>query len=74
LSFKEEEPAKLPAVTVTPAPAPDVQGDQEEDPGSQVGAQLLQLEGFRRPREGHSEKKCFLPEGLKSNVSFIPLG
>uniref|UniRef100_A0A8C0W0F6 Sodium/potassium/calcium exchanger 1 n=1 Tax=Castor canadensis TaxID=51338 RepID=A0A8C0W0F6_CASCN len=59
---EEEEPAKLPAVTVTPAPAPDVQGDQEEDPGSQVGAQLLQLEGFRRPREGHSEKKCFLPE------------
>ncbi|XP_044781353.2 sodium/potassium/calcium exchanger 1 isoform X3 [Bubalus bubalis] len=37
---EEEEPAKLPAVTVTPAPAPDVKGDQEEDPGSQgVGAE-----------------------------------
>uniref|UniRef100_A0A8C3X629 Sodium/potassium/calcium exchanger 1 n=1 Tax=Catagonus wagneri TaxID=51154 RepID=A0A8C3X629_9CETA len=32
---EEEEPAKLPAVPGTPAPAPDVKGDQEEDPGSQ---------------------------------------
>ncbi|XP_066199823.1 sodium/potassium/calcium exchanger 1 isoform X2 [Saccopteryx leptura] len=35
---EEEEPAKLPAVTVTPAPAPDAKGDQEEDPGRQEGA------------------------------------
>nr|XP_019581151.1 PREDICTED: sodium/potassium/calcium exchanger 1 isoform X2 [Rhinolophus sinicus] len=34
---EEEEPAKLPAATVTAAPAPDVQGDQEEDPGGQEG-------------------------------------
>ncbi|XP_036049721.1 sodium/potassium/calcium exchanger 1 isoform X1 [Onychomys torridus] len=32
----EEEPAELPAVTVTPAPAPGAKGDQEEeDPGCQ---------------------------------------
>ncbi|XP_036114625.1 sodium/potassium/calcium exchanger 1 isoform X5 [Molossus molossus] len=34
---EEEEPGKLPAVTVTPAPAPDDKGDQEEDPGGQEG-------------------------------------
>ncbi|XP_015423990.1 PREDICTED: sodium/potassium/calcium exchanger 1 isoform X3 [Myotis davidii] len=34
---EEEEPTKLPAVKVTPAPAPDVKGDQEEDPGGQEG-------------------------------------
>lgn len=44
LSFKEEEPAKLPAATVTAAPAPDVQGDQEEDPGGQVGTSLSPME------------------------------
>uniref|UniRef100_H0X9K5 Sodium/potassium/calcium exchanger 1 n=1 Tax=Otolemur garnettii TaxID=30611 RepID=H0X9K5_OTOGA len=41
LSFKEE-PAELPAVMVTPAPAPDVEGDQEEDPagqGDEAGAE-----------------------------------
>ncbi|KAM4829766.1 sodium/potassium/calcium exchanger 1 [Thomomys bottae] len=32
---EEEEPAELPAVTVTPAPVPDVKGDQEEDLNSQ---------------------------------------
>nr|XP_054369897.1 sodium/potassium/calcium exchanger 1 [Mirounga angustirostris] len=34
----EEGPAQLPAVTVTPAPDPDVKGDQEEeDPSGQEG-------------------------------------
>ncbi|XP_008573600.1 PREDICTED: sodium/potassium/calcium exchanger 1 [Galeopterus variegatus] len=33
--LEEEEPAQFPAVTVTPTPAPDVKGDQEEDPGGQ---------------------------------------
>lgn len=31
----------LPAVKVTAAPAPDVKGDQEEDPGGQVGTSLF---------------------------------
>ncbi|XP_054572092.1 sodium/potassium/calcium exchanger 1 isoform X2 [Eptesicus fuscus] len=34
---EEEEPTQLPAVKVTAAPAPDVKGDQEEDPGGQEG-------------------------------------
>ncbi|XP_045865082.1 sodium/potassium/calcium exchanger 1 isoform X2 [Meles meles] len=34
---EEEEPAELPGNTVTPAPAPEVKGDQEEDPGDQEG-------------------------------------
>ncbi|KAM6202459.1 sodium/potassium/calcium exchanger 1 [Rhynchocyon petersi] len=34
---EEEEPAELPAVTVMPCPAPDIKGDQEEDPDSQEG-------------------------------------
>uniref|UniRef100_A0A8C7BCF0 Sodium/potassium/calcium exchanger 1 n=1 Tax=Neovison vison TaxID=452646 RepID=A0A8C7BCF0_NEOVI len=34
---EEEEPAQLPGATVTPAPAPEVKGDQEEDPGGQEG-------------------------------------
>ncbi|XP_032720574.1 sodium/potassium/calcium exchanger 1 [Lontra canadensis] len=34
---EEEEPAQLPEATVTPAPAPEVKGDQEEDPGGQEG-------------------------------------
>uniref|UniRef100_A0A452U7V6 Sodium/potassium/calcium exchanger 1 n=1 Tax=Ursus maritimus TaxID=29073 RepID=A0A452U7V6_URSMA len=33
---EEEEPAELPAVTASPAPASDVKGDQEKDPGGQV--------------------------------------
>uniref|UniRef100_A0A8C6W4S3 Sodium/potassium/calcium exchanger 1 n=1 Tax=Nannospalax galili TaxID=1026970 RepID=A0A8C6W4S3_NANGA len=37
----EEEPAELPMVTATPAPAPDMKGDQEKDPGGQVGARPL---------------------------------
>uniref|UniRef100_A0A8C0TWM2 Sodium/potassium/calcium exchanger 1 n=1 Tax=Canis lupus familiaris TaxID=9615 RepID=A0A8C0TWM2_CANLF len=34
---KKEESAELPEVTVTPAPAPDAKGDQEEDAGGQEG-------------------------------------
>uniref|UniRef100_A0A2K6V4G2 Sodium/potassium/calcium exchanger 1 n=1 Tax=Saimiri boliviensis boliviensis TaxID=39432 RepID=A0A2K6V4G2_SAIBB len=32
---EEEEPAKLPAVTVTSAPAPDIKGDQKKNTGGQ---------------------------------------
>uniref|UniRef100_A0A452U7V8 Sodium/potassium/calcium exchanger 1 n=1 Tax=Ursus maritimus TaxID=29073 RepID=A0A452U7V8_URSMA len=38
---EEEEPAELPAVTASPAPASDVKGDQEKDPGGQVGSSLF---------------------------------
>ncbi|XP_055293268.1 sodium/potassium/calcium exchanger 1 isoform X2 [Moschus berezovskii] len=62
-SKPEEEPAKLPAVTVTPAPAPDVKGDQEEDPGSQgVGAEADSTGGrtggeVEAPAEGENGKQ-----------------
>uniref|UniRef100_A0A8C5K3V9 Sodium/potassium/calcium exchanger 1 n=1 Tax=Jaculus jaculus TaxID=51337 RepID=A0A8C5K3V9_JACJA len=49
----EEEPAELPAVTVTPAPAADVKGDQEEDPSGQVGE--TEAEGKGDEREGETE-------------------
>uniref|UniRef100_A0A8C6CFZ2 Sodium/potassium/calcium exchanger 1 n=1 Tax=Moschus moschiferus TaxID=68415 RepID=A0A8C6CFZ2_MOSMO len=62
-SKPEEEPAKLPAVTATPAPAPDVKGDQEEDPGSQgVGAEADSTGGrtggeVEAPAEGENGKQ-----------------
>ncbi|TKC40616.1 hypothetical protein EI555_014035, partial [Monodon monoceros] len=46
-----EEPAKLPEVTVTPAPAPDVKGDQEEDPGSQGDVAEAESTGERTDNE-----------------------
>ncbi|KAB0407160.1 hypothetical protein E2I00_013511, partial [Balaenoptera physalus] len=46
-----EEPAKLPEVTVTPAPAPDVKGDQEEDPGSQGDVAEAESTGERTGNE-----------------------
>uniref|UniRef100_A0A8D2DW73 Sodium/potassium/calcium exchanger 1 n=1 Tax=Sciurus vulgaris TaxID=55149 RepID=A0A8D2DW73_SCIVU len=49
---EEEPPAKLPAVTVTPAPAPDVKGDQEENPGGQEGAAGAENTGEMTGEEG----------------------
>ncbi|CAO2634605.1 Sodium/potassium/calcium exchanger 1 [Lemmus lemmus] len=58
----EEEPAELPAVKVTPAPAPDAKGDQEEDPGCQgdMGeaehtGDVTGEEGETQPGEGETE-------------------
>ncbi|XP_049561846.1 sodium/potassium/calcium exchanger 1 isoform X2 [Orcinus orca] len=48
---EEEEPAKLPEVMVTPAPAPDVKGDQEEDPGSQGDVAEAESTGERTDNE-----------------------
>ncbi|XP_042543664.1 sodium/potassium/calcium exchanger 1 isoform X4 [Dipodomys spectabilis] len=60
---EEEEPAELPAVKVIPAPAPDVKGDQEEDPDSQEGVpgadskrEVTGEEGGT-PGEGETEEK-----------------
>ncbi|XP_058283182.1 sodium/potassium/calcium exchanger 1 [Hylobates moloch] len=44
---EDEEPAKLPAVTVTPAPVPDIKGDQKENPGGQVGTQPWHRQNWR---------------------------
>nr|XP_021507241.1 sodium/potassium/calcium exchanger 1 [Meriones unguiculatus] len=51
----EEEPAELPAVTVTPAPAPDIQGDEEEDPGCQEDVDEAERTGERTGEEGETE-------------------
>nr|XP_004662609.1 sodium/potassium/calcium exchanger 1 isoform X2 [Jaculus jaculus] len=57
----EEEPAELPAVTVTPAPAADVKGDQEEDPSGQEGVdgaegtEEMTGEDGETQREGETE-------------------
>ncbi|KAM6149333.1 sodium/potassium/calcium exchanger 1 [Erethizon dorsatum] len=54
---QEEEPAELPAVTVTPATAPDVQGDQEEDPGGQQDMAGAEKRGETTDKEGEIEEK-----------------
>ncbi|XP_016833442.1 sodium/potassium/calcium exchanger 1 isoform X4 [Cricetulus griseus] len=54
----EEEPAQLPAVTVTPAPAPDAKGDQEEDPGCQEEVGEADQTGDMTGEEGETQ-----PEG-----------
>ncbi|XP_057624524.1 sodium/potassium/calcium exchanger 1 isoform X2 [Chionomys nivalis] len=61
-SSDEEEPAELPAVKVTPAPAPDAKGDQEEDPGGQGDVReakhtgdVTGEEGETQPGEGETE-------------------
>lgn len=59
----------LPAVKVTAAPAPDVKGDQEKDPGGQVGTSLFPGRGVRDPGKDLT-KKVFLLEGLR----FTPPG
>ncbi|XP_027267159.1 sodium/potassium/calcium exchanger 1 isoform X8 [Cricetulus griseus] len=51
----EEEPAQLPAVTVTPAPAPDAKGDQEEDPGCQEEVGEADQTGDTTGEEGETE-------------------
>ncbi|XP_060240878.1 sodium/potassium/calcium exchanger 1 isoform X1 [Meriones unguiculatus] len=51
----EEEPAELPAVTVTPAPAPDIQGDEEEDPGCQEDVDEAERTGERTGEEGETQ-------------------
>ncbi|XP_069851211.1 sodium/potassium/calcium exchanger 1 isoform X2 [Dipodomys merriami] len=61
---EEEEPAELPAVTVTPAPAPDVKGDQEEDPDSQEG-----VPGADSKREGTGEEGGTPGEGETEDKS-----
>ncbi|MXQ91747.1 hypothetical protein E5288_WYG004560 [Bos mutus] len=78
-SKPEEEPAKLPEVTVTPAPAPDVKGDQEEDPG--IGAEAentgertggeaeAPAEGENRERSGGDAALGGESEGKAENES-----
>ncbi|XP_027267157.1 sodium/potassium/calcium exchanger 1 isoform X6 [Cricetulus griseus] len=51
----EEEPAQLPAVTVTPAPAPDAKGDQEEDPGCQEEVGEADQTGDTTGEEGETQ-------------------
>ncbi|XP_036049724.1 sodium/potassium/calcium exchanger 1 isoform X4 [Onychomys torridus] len=52
----EEEPAELPAVTVTPAPAPGAKGDQEEeDPGCQEDVGEAEHTGDMTREEGETE-------------------
>ncbi|XP_007645894.1 sodium/potassium/calcium exchanger 1 isoform X2 [Cricetulus griseus] len=53
----EEEPAQLPAVTVTPAPAPDAKGDQEEDPGCQEEVGEADQTGDMTGEEGKEDKE-----------------
>ncbi|XP_004855821.1 sodium/potassium/calcium exchanger 1 isoform X1 [Heterocephalus glaber] len=54
---EDEEPAELPAITVTPALAPDVQGDQEEDPGGQEDVAGAERRGERTDEEGEISEK-----------------
>ncbi|XP_021028817.1 sodium/potassium/calcium exchanger 1 isoform X2 [Mus caroli] len=51
----EDEPAELPAVTVTPAPAPDAKGDQEDDPGCQDDVDEAERRGEMTGEEGKTE-------------------
>ncbi|XP_042543661.1 sodium/potassium/calcium exchanger 1 isoform X1 [Dipodomys spectabilis] len=64
---EEEEPAELPAVKVIPAPAPDVKGDQEEDPDSQEGVpgadSKREVTGEEDEPEGEAEAGGDEPEG-----------
>ncbi|XP_029337914.1 sodium/potassium/calcium exchanger 1 isoform X1 [Mus caroli] len=58
----EDEPAELPAVTVTPAPAPDAKGDQEDDPGCQDDVDEAERRGEMTGEEGEKET---MEEGKK---------
>ncbi|KAL1782192.1 sodium/potassium/calcium exchanger 1 isoform X1 [Sigmodon hispidus] len=50
-----EQPAEPPEVTVTPAPAPDVKGDQEEDPGCQEDVGEAEHTGDMTGEEGETQ-------------------
>ncbi|XP_014445249.1 sodium/potassium/calcium exchanger 1 isoform X2 [Tupaia chinensis] len=61
-----EEPAKLPAVSVTPDPAPDVRRGQEKRPGCQEGEAGAECTGEGAGKEGEARGKsrgASRPEG-----------
>ncbi|XP_012657310.1 sodium/potassium/calcium exchanger 1 isoform X2 [Otolemur garnettii] len=69
---EEEEPAELPAVMVTPAPAPDVEGDQEEDPAGQGDEAGAENPGEMTGEEG--ETLCEGEIGEKGGEEIQPEG